>query len=98
MAYLTSEIALAQILQPSAHTQGGHCPLLCMAILAVLSDVQQVQQIQNVSAHQTVPKVFSKIGRKQFCFGMEGVCFTKKQVESVVNLDVGNRGMLYSSA
>ncbi|CAG05059.1 unnamed protein product [Tetraodon nigroviridis] len=46
-ATIRVEIALAQILQPSAHTQGGHCPLLCMAILAVLSDVQQVQQIQN---------------------------------------------------
>lgn len=48
-----------------------------MAILPVLSDVQQVQQIHNVSAHQTVHKVFSKTGKKQFCFVMEGACFAK---------------------
>lgn len=66
MAYLTSEITLAQTFEPPAHTHGSHCPLLCMAILAVLSDIQQVQHFQNVSAHQIVHKVFSKKEWKQF--------------------------------
>lgn len=60
MAYLTSEIALAQTLQPPAHTRGSHCPLLCTAILAFLSDIQQVQQIQKESAHQTAHSVFKE--------------------------------------
>lgn len=75
MAYLTSEMALAQTLQPPAHTQGGHCPLLCVAILPVLSDVQQVQQIPNVSAHQTVHKVFSKDGEEAVSLAIKGGAF-----------------------
>lgn len=94
MAYLTSEIALAQTLQAPAHTQGGHCPLLCMAILPVLSDVQQVQQIQNVSAHQTVHKVFSKTKHFLFCIG--GSLFRETQLESAISSHVGNWGMLYA--
>lgn len=62
MAYLTSEIALAQTLQPLSRTHGSHCPLLCTAILVVLSDIQQVQQIPIVSAHQTVHSIFKEGG------------------------------------
>lgn len=71
MAYLTSEIALAQTHKPPSHTHGSHCPSQCAAILAVLSDIQQVQQKPIVSTHQTLHSILKK-KKKNVCIVMMG--------------------------
>ena len=94
MAYLTSEIALAQTPRPPSHTLGSHCPLLCTAILAVLSDIQQVQQIPECKCTPDSAQCLQRRSWKQSYCNEGSCCSLHKpgwQIQPAVHSHVGRR-------